>query len=131
MTKYQEKQVNALNRANLIEILNTEGISYAEDMPNAELRALILKLEVSEEPESPDELTNLEGEEVTEVECKSNLDLKSILSKRTDKIAFNSRPKDLSAISAEIAVPALAPIANATKPGAISLIITIAMEPPI
>ena len=35
-----------------------------------------------------------------------------------------------TAISAEIAVPALAPIARATNPGAISLIITIAIEPP-
>ena len=35
------------------------------------------------------------------------------------------------AISAEIAVPALAPIAKATNPGAISLIITTAIVPPI
>ena len=60
MKKYEQKELNKLNRAQLVELLSANEVEFDEKMSNAELKDLLLEIEGEEDPEVPEEATTVD-----------------------------------------------------------------------
>lgn len=86
MSKYSEKELKTLNRANLTNLLNIDGISYSDKLSNAELRALLLKESKEEVIEVPTSEIIVNDEQPIEVSAPQSSLIADLIKSRRESV---------------------------------------------